>query len=169
MLFQPPLCRLAVMAPQIIQNLEYFFLCIFDERSQKFDQLVGIEVLVNDHPACLSLIGDGREPVSQAVLDKKTDAQVAIPPHKTAVRSAAADIPRDQHIQTIAQQGRIAWQRITGYNLRNYVEHAIQRYKRIFDNTMKERALPQQKTEAWISASVLNRMTNLGMPVPVKI
>ena len=119
-----------------------------------------------------TFMGDGAydgEPVSQAVLDKQPDAQVVIPPHKTAVRSAAGDTPRDQHIQTIAQQGRIAWQRITGYNLRNYVELAMQHYKRIFGNTMKARALPQQKTEAWISASALNRMTNLGMPVSVKI
>src|SRR5258708_22805733 len=39
------------------------------------------------------------------------------------------------------------------YNLRNYAELALQRYKRIFGNTMKARALPQQKTEAWISVS----------------
>jgi hypothetical protein len=45
----------------------------------------------------------------------------------------------------------------------------MQRYKRIFGNTMKARVLPQQKTEAWISASALNRMTSLGMPVSVKI
>jgi hypothetical protein len=44
-----------------------------------------------------------------------------------------------------------------------------QRYKRIFGNTMKARTLPQQKTEAWISASALNSMTNLGRPVSVKI
>jgi hypothetical protein len=29
--------------------------------------------------------------------------------------------------------------------------------------------LPQQKAEAWVSASALNMMTNLGMPVSVKI
>jgi hypothetical protein len=45
----------------------------------------------------------------------------------------------------------------------------MQRYKRIFGDAMKARALPQQKTEAWISASALNIMTSLGMPVPVKI
>jgi hypothetical protein len=45
----------------------------------------------------------------------------------------------------------------------------MQHYKRIFGNTLKARALPQQKTEAWISAPALNRMTSLGMPVPVKI
>lgn len=55
------------------------------------------------------------------------------------------------------------------HNLRNHVELAMQRYKRIFGNTMKARVLPQQKMAAWISASALNRMTNLGMPVSVKI
>jgi hypothetical protein len=39
------------------------------------------------------------------------------------------------------------------------IKHKIKRMDR----------LPQQKTEAWISASALNRMTNLGMPVSVKI
>jgi len=45
----------------------------------------------------------------------------------------------------------------------------MQRYKRIVGNIMKARALPQQKLEAWISVSALNRMTNLGMPVSVKV
>jgi len=54
-------------------------------------------------------------------------------------------------------------------NLRNYAELAVRRYKRIFGNTMKARALPQQKTEAWISVFALNRMTHLGMPVSVKV
>jgi hypothetical protein len=96
------------------------------------------------------------EPVSQAVLNHQPNAQVVIPPHKTAVLSVAGDTQRDHHIQVIAQQGRLAWQKITGYNLRNYAELAMQRYKRIFGNTMKPRALPQQKTEAWISVSALN-------------
>ena len=119
-----------------------------------------------------TFMGDGAydgDPVSQAVLDKQPDAQVVIPPHKTAVCSDAGDSQRDRHIQTIAQNGRIAWQRKTGYNLRSHVELAMQRYKRIFGNLMKARALPQQKTEAGISASALNRMTNLGMPVSVEI
>jgi hypothetical protein len=65
---------------------------------------------------------------------------VVAPPHKTAVLSTACDTQRGHHIEGIAQQGRLAWQRITGYNLRNYAELAMQRYKRIFGNTMKARA-----------------------------
>ena len=103
------------------------------------------------------------------MLAKQSDAQVIIPPHKSAVLSATGTTWRDQHIETIAQKGRAAWQRITGYNFRSYVELAMQRYKRIFGNTMKARALARQKTEAWISASALNRMTSFGMPVSVKI
>jgi hypothetical protein len=119
-----------------------------------------------------AFLGDGAydgEPVSQAVLAHQPDAKVIIPPHKSAVRSVAGDTQRDQHIEDIAEKGRITWQRETGYNLRSYVELAMQRFKRIFGNTMKARALPQQKTEARISASALNRMTNLGMAISVKI
>jgi hypothetical protein len=112
-----------------------------------------------------TFMGDGAyddDPVSQAVLLKLPDARVVVPPHKSAVCSAVGNSQRDQHIRTIAEQGRIAWQQETGYNLRSHVELAMQRYKRIFGNVLKARALPQKKTEAWISTSALNRMTNLG-------
>jgi hypothetical protein len=61
------------------------------------------------------------------------------------------------------------WQKKTGYNKRNYVELAIQRFKGILGNPLKARALPQQKTEAWSAKEALNRMTQLGMPISVKI
>ena len=117
-------------------------------------------------------IADGAydgDPVSQTVLDQQPDAQVIVPPHKTAVCSPAGDSQRDNHIRVIDQNGRTAWQKKTGYGLRNYAELAVQRYKRIFVNTMKARKLSQQKAEAWASAVALNRMTGLGMPVSVKI
>ena len=82
-----------------------------------------------------TFMGDGAydgEPVSEAVLNKQPNAQVVVPPHKNAVCSDACDTQRDQHIQTISEQGRIAWQHKMSYNLRNYVELAMQRYKRIF-------------------------------------
>ena len=119
-----------------------------------------------------TFIGDGAydgDPIYQAVLSKQPDAKVVIPPHKTAVVSNKGGRQRDEHIKMIAKAGRMAWQKSTGYNIRNYAELAIQRYKRIFNNAMKARALPQQKAEAWISASALNIMTNLGMPVSVKV
>lgn len=108
------------------------------------------------------------EPISPAVLNQQPDAQVIIPPHENPVRSATSDSQRDGHIRVIEQHGRIAWQKKTGYGLLNYAELTVQRYKRILGNAMKARTLPQQKTEAWIGASALNRMANLGIPVSVK-
>ncbi len=49
-----------------------------------------------------------------AILEKQPDALVVISPHKTAVCSDTCDTRRDRQIQTIAQQGDIAWRRITG-------------------------------------------------------
>jgi hypothetical protein len=63
----------------------------------------------------------------------------------------------------------MAWQKKTGYHKRNTVELAIRRFKGIFGNTLKARALPQQKMETWIAKEALNRMTQLGMPISVKI
>ena len=119
-----------------------------------------------------SFIADGAydgDPVAQAVLAKQPDANVIVPPHITAVFSEKGYTQRDQHIRDIDQCGWMAWQNKTGYGLRNYAELAMQRYKRIFGNTLKARALPQQKTEAWIGALALNQMTALGMSVSVKI
>ncbi|MFT4510883.1 hypothetical protein [Caballeronia sp. 15711] len=89
-----------------------------------------------------AFIGDGAyegEPVSHAVLNHQPNAHVVIPPHNTAVLLTADDTQRDRHIQVVAQQGHLAWQCITGYNLRNHAERAMQRYKRIFGNTVKAR------------------------------
>lgn len=118
------------------------------------------------------VIADGAydgDPVSQAVLEKQPDANVIIPPHKTAILSARGDTQRDQHIRTIEAHGRMNWQKSTGYHLRNYAELAVLRFKGIFGNTLKARALPQQETEVWIAKEALNRMTQLGMPISVKI
>lgn len=119
-----------------------------------------------------TFMGDGAydsDLVSQAVVDKQPAAKVVVPSHKTGVCSPAGNTQRDHHIREIEQHGRIAWQQKTWYGLRNYVELSMQRYKRIFGNTMKARKLSQQKTEACISAVALNRMTDLGMPTSVKI
>jgi hypothetical protein len=117
-------------------------------------------------------MGDGAfdgEPVSNAVLAKQPDVKVVVPPHKTAVYSEGGDTQRDEHIRAIEERGRIAWQKENNYGLRSRVELQIQRYKRIIGSCMKARALPQQKTQAWVSAFALNMMTILGMPVSVKI
>jgi hypothetical protein len=70
------------------------------------------------------------EPVYQAVAHRQPDPppEVVIPPRASAVPSTDAGGPpsqRDHHIQFIAQKGRMAWQRATGYGRRSLAETAV--------------------------------------------
>jgi hypothetical protein len=112
------------------------------------------DLLVQIEAPFTALLGDG-DPVTNAVLAKEPDAKVVVPPHKTAVLSDAVDTQRDWHIRAIEEHGRITSQKEKDYGLRSRVELAIQRYKRIIGSAMEARALPQQKTAAWVSASAL--------------
>jgi len=121
-----------------------------------------------------SVIADGAydgEPTYQAVAEHQPDTPVAviIPPRSTAVPSAVAGTSsasqRDQHIEMIHAKGRMAWQKATGYGQRSHAETAMFRYKAIIDSSLRARTLSAQKTETKAACSVLNRMTNLGMPV----
>ena len=69
----------------------------------------------------------------------------------------------------IEQHGRIGWQRRSGYGQRSLVETAMYRYKTLIGRRLHARTLSNQKTEAKIGCSVINRMTRLGMPVSVRV
>lgn len=119
-----------------------------------------------------SLIADGAydgETVYDAVIERYPEAMVTIPPRATAVPNETTATQRDQHIATIAQHGRIGWQRRSGYNRRSLVETAMYRYKTIVGRRLHARTLRNQRVEAKIGCNVLNRMTGLGMPVTVRI
>ncbi len=125
-----------------------------------------------------SVIADGAydgEPTYRAVAERQPDPPVAviIPPRSTAVPSAVAGTSsvsqRDQHIEMIHAKGRMAWQKATGYGMRSHAETAMFRYKAIIGSSLRARTLSAQKTETKAACSVLNRMTNLGMPVSQRI
>ena len=77
-----------------------------------------------------SVTADGAydgEPVYRAVADRQADPppDVVIPPRASAVPStedAEAQSRRDRHIRLIAEKGRMAWQRATGYGRRSLAE-----------------------------------------------
>jgi hypothetical protein len=77
-----------------------------------------------------SVTADGAydgEPVYRAVASRRTDPppDVVIPPRASAVAStenADARSRRDRHLRFIAERGRMAWQRATGYGRRSLVE-----------------------------------------------
>jgi len=94
-----------------------------------------------------------------------------IPPRKDAVLSENAynsPTPRDQHIISIKEAGRLKWQEQTGYNRRSLVETAMFRYKTIIGAHLRSRNFESQKTEAKIGVAVINKMTSLGIPVSVR-
>ncbi len=93
--------------------------------------------------------------------------EVTIPPPKNAILSPnAAQDPtaRDRHIAEIESQGRMAWQKATGYNQRSRGETLMGRWKTVIAPKLKARGFENQKTEAGIGVRVLNRMTGLGRP-----
>jgi transposase len=93
--------------------------------------------------------------------------EVIIPPPKTAVQSPQSALDpsiRDRHIAEIETNGRMAWQKSTGYNQRSRVETQMGRWKTVIGPKLKARNFDNQTTEAKIGVRVLNRMTELGRP-----
>jgi hypothetical protein len=109
------------------------------------------------------------EVVYDAVAGRHPEAAVVIPPRSTAVPGTTSAIQRNRHLEAIAKHGRMAWQRSSGYNRRSLVETAVYRYKTIIGRRLHARTLPNQRTKAKIGCNILNRMTDLGMPVSVRI
>lgn len=119
-----------------------------------------------------SMTGDGAydgQAVYEAVTERHPEAAVIIPPRSTGVPGETAVSQRNQHLRTIAEHGRIGWQRRSGYCRRSLVETAMYRYKTIIGRRLHARTLPNQRTEAKIGCNILNRMTSLGMPVSVRV
>jgi hypothetical protein len=82
-----------------------------------------------------AVVADGaydQDRVYDDVAEHSAEAAVVVPPRSTAVLSASAETDptqRDRHIQAIAEQGRMSWQRTSGYNARAGAEGAMSRYK----------------------------------------
>jgi hypothetical protein len=124
-----------------------------------------------------SVTADGAydgEPVYQAIASRQPDPppDIVIPPRASAVPStedADAPSPRDRHIRSIAEWGRMAWQRATGYGRRSLAETAIGRHKAIIGPRLRARTLSAQRGEAAIAVAVLNRMIRVAKPISVRV
>ncbi|MGI4943467.1 MAG: hypothetical protein ACRYHQ_23360 [Janthinobacterium lividum] len=96
---------------------------------------------------------------------------MVIPPRSSAVPSTAdpdRQSPRDQHIQLMAEHGRMAWQRVTGYGRRSVVEATMARYKGLIGPKLRARHRDAQASEVALAVPVLNRMTPEAKPVIVR-
>jgi hypothetical protein len=123
-----------------------------------------------------SVTADGAydgEPVYQAIARHQSDPvpDVIIPPRASAVpsrQSAEVQSQRDHHIRIITENGRMAWQKATGYGRRSLAETAVGRYKAIVGSKLRARILPVQRGEIAIAAEVLNHMIRVATPASIR-
>jgi DDE family transposase len=122
-----------------------------------------------------SFTADGaydRDDVYTEVVTRHPDAEVIVPPRCSAVPSETAQTAptqRDRHIEVIAEHGRMAWQKASGYNWRALVEADISRWKRVIGDGLRSQTDGRQATEVALAVGVLNRMLELGRPEYVRI
>jgi hypothetical protein len=90
-----------------------------------------------------------------------------IPPRRNAKlwqhgNSNKPKLPRDQAVREIRRSSRKAWKIKADYHIRSLGETVMYRLKTVFGGELKNRKLPNQKTEASIRCRVLNQFTQLG-------
>ncbi len=121
-----------------------------------------------------SFTADGaydQEGVSTAVAQRHPEAAIIVPPRSTAVPSETAETAptqRDRHLQSIAEHGRAAWQKASGYTKRARAEAAIGRFKQVIGDGLRSRTDERRATKVDVAVHVLNRMLELGRPISVR-
>jgi Transposase DDE domain len=95
--------------------------------------------------------------------------QPIIPPRRNAKikqhgNASQAALVRDDAIRGIRRVGRKQWKKEIGYHRRSLAETAMFRIKCCFGDKLKNRELPNQRTEVRIRSRILNHFTQLGMP-----
>ncbi len=122
-----------------------------------------------------SVVGDGaydQSGIYSTVIERHPDAEVIVPPRSTAVLSQDAETTptqRDRHLHSIAEHGRMGWQKRSGYTRRALVEAAISRFKRVIGEALRSRTDRRRTTEIAIAVHALNRMLELGRPESVRV
>jgi IS5 family transposase len=139
------------------------------------DAAVVVTLLDQIADAITSFTADGaydQGQVSQAVAERHPDAAIIVPPRAGAVASVSSETAptqRDRHLRKIAERGRMAWQKASGYNLRAKVEASNGRYKRVIGDALRSRTDQTEAAEVAIAVAALNRMLGLGRPNYVRI
>ncbi len=80
-----------------------------------------------------------------------------------------APTQRDRHLQSIAEHGRAAWQKASGYTKRAQAEAAIGRFKQVIGDELRLRTDERRATEVDVAVHARNRMLELGRPISVRI
>ena len=76
---------------------------------------------------------------------------------------------QDRHLGSIAEHGRAAWQRASGYTTRARAEAGIARFKQVIGDGLRSRTDRRRTTEVDAAVYALNRMLEQGRPISVRI
>jgi hypothetical protein len=76
---------------------------------------------------------------------------------------------RDRHLRRIADNGKMGWQKLLGYNRCSRVEAALGRYKQVIGDGLRSCEDGRQSAEVGVAVHVLNQMLELGRPIFVRI
>ncbi len=122
-----------------------------------------------------SFTGDGaydQDGVYASVAERHPEAAIVVPPRSTAVPSKTAESEptrRDRHLRHIAEHGRMAWQKASGYTERARAEAAIGRWKQVIGDGLRAHTDGRRATEVEVAVQALNRMLELGRPSYVRL
>jgi hypothetical protein len=117
------------------------------------------------------LYGDGAYDKRKVYATLKTRGiKAVIPPRRNAKISRHGNshgrlLPRDVAIREIRRRGRKQWKDRVGYHRRSLSETAMYRRKCCFGDHLKNRLIPNQKTETRLRSKILNKFTHLGLPL----
>jgi hypothetical protein len=129
----------------------------------------GLGITVRPRPRHLQGLGST---VSRSVAERHPGAAVIVPSRSGAVPSKTAETAppkRDQHLQLIAEHGRMGWQKASGYTRRALAEATIGRFKRVISGGLHSRTDQRRATEMTVAVAVLSRMLELGRPKSVRM
>src|SRR3954451_18519137 len=121
-----------------------------------------------------SFTADGaydRDRVYAGVAARHPEAAVVVPPRATAVPSGTAEgepTRRDRHLRHIAEHGRTAWQKASGYTRRARAEAATGRWKQVIGDGLRAHADQRRATEVDVAVHALSRMSEFGRPSYVR-
>ena len=101
---------------------------------------------------------------------QKRRIKAIIPPQRNAKiaqhgNSRGRPLSRDLAIRAIRRQGRKRWKESVGYHRRSLSETAMYRMKCCFGDHLKNRLIQNQKTETRLRCKILNKFTQLGLPM----
>jgi hypothetical protein len=157
-----------------------------DESTKEIVAVDLTESRVHDSQQFSSLLKQIPDPIGQVsgggAYDTRTCYEAALQrgarptfiPRRTAQLRETEDstgwrAARNRLLQQIEEHGRWTWRVASGCTRQSIAENTMFRFKTSFGARLWARNLETQRTEAQVKCSVLNRLTQLGMPETVRV